>query len=203
MPRGVKVQVLPGAPSQEKGRSRLLLRPFLWVPLCGCNTHGGLCWDAVLMALMLFHRTNAEDCCRSAARGTNSAVMMAPSWLAWHPLLGHRTMIRACPRRTGPKGCNATPLWHSGHSPVWEWRSSGQNMFCKPRLRPPCPDSVRPAPRAHSGTRPNREDAVLMGWSDLAEKSGREAVAGFRRSLRVHDDPACVGQRACVVTLMC
>ena len=137
MPRGVKVQVLPGAPSQEKGRSSSLLRPFFAPAL----------------------RVHHASCTRRHAWGryvgmAYAVVMVALAWLANAGLQFHRADKGACPRRTGPEGCNATPLWHSGHSPVWEWRSSGQNMFCKPRLRPPCPDSVRPAPRAHSGTRP-------------------------------------------------
>ena len=58
-------------------------------------------------------------------------MKVALAWLANDGLQFHRTDKGVCPRRTGPKGCNATPLW-----------------------TPPRPDSVRPAPQAHSGTRP-------------------------------------------------
>ena len=152
------------------------------------------------MALVFFFRANVRDSCRSLPEGDPSPSEVripeapfvltvgvplevrtcgdcGPTWVTSNLLRCHRTMICACPRRTGPKGCSATPLWRSGHSPVWEWRSSGQNMFCKPPLPPPYPDSVRPAPRAHSGTH------------DLADaKKTRSAQTGFllyaARSLR-------------------
>lgn len=119
-----------------------------------------------------------------------SAVIVVPSLPAWHPLLGHRTMIRACPRRTGPKGGNATPSGIPAIPRYGNGAPAGKTCFANPRLRPPRPDSVRPAPRAHSGTRPETDAKktrsaqtgfllyAVTGLRSSTHSNGKEGRAG-------------------------
>ncbi len=154
MPRGVKVQVLPGAPSQEKGRSSFLLRPFLcprFLP-CGrlsllseCCGDCGNCLDGLLCPDNLSHQhrcvfiaqtqqiavgapLEARNCVGCGSHLDDSMPAdMSP----------HHDMCVSSP--DGPKGGTGSPSDVPAIPRYGKGAPAGKTCFANPRFRPLTP----------------------------------------------------------------
>ncbi len=102
------------------------------------------CYEAAVGACRLSFASVRREYCGDGGPGLRD--------LALADMPSHHDTCLSSP--DGPKGGTGSPSGIPAIPRYGNGAPAGKTCFANPRLRPPCPDSVRPAPQAHSGTRP-------------------------------------------------